>query len=64
VIAVDRQERAGEGSLSAVQAVEDEYGIPVYSIINLNDIVAYGASSNAVPNPDAVKAYRERYGVQ
>jgi orotate phosphoribosyltransferase len=63
VIAVDRQERAGEGSRSAVQAVEDEYGIPVYSIINLNDIVAYGASSGAVPNPDAVKAYRERYGV-
>lgn len=64
VIAVDRQERAGEGSRSAVQAVEDEYGIPVYSIINLNDIVEYSAHSNAVPNPEAVKAYRARYGVQ
>ena len=64
VIAVDRQERAGEGSRSAVQAVEDEYGIPVYSIIDLNDIVAYGASSDAVPNPEAVAAYRARYGVE
>lgn len=63
VIAVDRQERAGEGSRSAVQAVEDEYGIPVYSIINLDDIVAYGASSDSVHNTEAVVAYRARYGV-
>ena len=64
VIAVDRQERAGEGHRSAVQAVEDEYQIPVYSIINLNDIVAYGAESDAVSDPQAVENYRARYGVQ
>jgi len=64
VIAVDRQERAGESSRSAVQAVEDEYGIPVYSIINLNDIVTYAEHSDAVPDRQAVEAYRERYGVQ
>jgi len=63
VIAVDRQERAGDDSRSAVQAVADEYGIPVYSIINLDDIVAWSEQSNAVPDPDAVKAYRVRYGV-
>ncbi len=64
VIAVDRQERAGESRRSAVQAVEDEYGIPVYSIINLNDIVTYAEHSDAVPDRQAVEAYRERYGVQ
>ena len=64
VIAVDRQERAGESSRSAVQAVEDEYGIPVYSIINLNDIVTYAEHSDAVPDRLVVEAYRERYGVQ
>ena len=63
VIAVDRQERAGKGSRSAVQAVEDTYGIPVYSIIDLNDIVEYGLHSDAVPNPEAVEAYRAQYGV-
>jgi orotate phosphoribosyltransferase len=63
VIAVDRQERAGEGHRSAVQVVEDEYQIPVYSIINLNDIVAYGVQSDAVPDPQAVEAYRAQYGV-
>ena len=63
VIAVDRQERAGEGNRSAVQAVEDAYGIPVYSIVDLNDIVEYGLHSDAVPNPQAVEAYRAQYGV-
>ncbi len=64
VIAVDRQERAGEDSRSAVQAVEDEFGIPVYSIINLDDIVTWSEHSNAVPDPQAVQAYRERYGIK
>ena len=64
VIAVDRQERAGEDSRSAVQAVEDEFGIPVYSIINLDDIVAWSEHSNSVPDSQAVQAYRNRYGVK
>ncbi|MCP4008600.1 MAG: orotate phosphoribosyltransferase [Proteobacteria bacterium] len=64
VIAVDRQERAGDSSRSAVQAVEDEYNIPVYSIVNLDDIVSYAEHSDAVPDRQAVEAYRERYGVQ
>lgn len=63
VIAVDRQERTGDGEVSAVQAVQAEYNIPVYSIINLDDIVAYSMQSNAVPNPQAVEDYRQRYGV-
>ncbi len=63
VIAVDRQERAGEGGMSAVQAVEDQYGLPVYSIIDLGDIIAYGAASDSLPNAKAVLAYRERYGL-
>lgn len=62
VIAVDRQERAGEGERSAVQAVEDEFGIPVHAIVTLDDIVAYGAHSGKVPNVEAVRAYRARYG--
>lgn len=63
VIAVDRQECAGEQRRSAVQAVEDELGIPVYSIVSLDDIVAYSANSNAIPNANLVAAYRSEYGV-
>lgn len=64
VIAVDRQECAGENSRSAVQAIEDEFGIPVYSIIDLDDIVAWSEHSNTVPDPQAVQAYRSRYGIK
>lgn len=63
VIALDRQER-GQGPLSAIQEVERRYGIPVVSIVRLDDLLAHLADK-----PDfaqaraAVQAYRERYGV-
>ncbi len=65
VIAVDRQERAGEATISAVQEVEQRYGMPVYSIVNLDAIVSYATSTETtrIPNVDAVVAYREKYGV-
>ena len=63
VIAVDRQECAGDSALSAVQAVAQNYGIPVYSIINLDDIVAYSQGSKGAGDADAVAAYRLKYGV-
>ena len=65
VIAVDRQERAGDAAYSAVQDVEQRYGMPVYSIVNLDAIVAYAqvAGTALIPNVDAVLAYRDRYGV-
>jgi len=38
VITLDRMEK-GQGALSAIQEVEQQYGIPVYSIITLKDII-------------------------
>ncbi len=64
VIALDRMER-GSGDLSAVQEVESGYDIPVVSVANLDDLIAYLEG-----NPDlersllAVSAYRSRYGVR
>lgn len=40
VVAVDRQER-GQGALSAIQEVERDFGMPVISIIRLDQIIAY-----------------------
>uniref|UniRef100_UPI003D2D6D37 orotate phosphoribosyltransferase n=1 Tax=Methylophaga lonarensis TaxID=999151 RepID=UPI003D2D6D37 len=40
VIALDRQER-GKGQMSAIQEVEQQHGIPVISIISLNDLLSY-----------------------
>ncbi len=64
VIALDRAEIADRRELSAVQYVEKEYGIPVYSIINLGDLIAYLENDETAGEfADAIKDYRERYGV-
>ena len=71
LIALDRMEKSGaEGALSqlsAVQEVEQSYGMPVIPIANLNDLFAYlsgpGASAELAQFKPAVAAYREKYGV-
>jgi orotate phosphoribosyltransferase len=63
VIALDRQER-GEGHLSAVQEVTERFGIPVFPIVTLDILISYLAErSEPQPFLDAVRIYRERYGV-
>jgi orotate phosphoribosyltransferase len=62
-IALDRQER-GAGTLSAAQEVRQTYTIPVISIATLDDLVGYLAADAALtPRLEAVRSYRERYGV-
>lgn len=64
VIAVDRQER-GRGELSAVQEVEQRWGIKVEPIVTLDDIVTHledtGAHTEHLP---ALRAYRAEYGIR
>jgi orotate phosphoribosyltransferase len=63
VIALDRQER-GQDRRSAIQEVRESIGIPVCSIVTLADLVAYLEEASDSGGPlDAVRAYRERYGV-
>ena len=67
-IALDRQEKAAEGGvdspLSAVQQVQQRYGLPVVAVAGLADLLAFleDAPELAAHRP-AVLAYRERYGV-
>ncbi|MCF7521889.1 orotate phosphoribosyltransferase [Neisseria sp. ZJ106] len=61
-IALDRMEK-GTGELSAVQEVEQQYGLPVVAIASLNDLLAlleHNADFNRYLEP--VRAYRQRYG--
>jgi len=62
-IALDRQER-GQGALSAVQEVQQDYAIPVVSIAGLEDLIHYlqGAPELAQFRP-AIEKYRAEYGV-
>jgi orotate phosphoribosyltransferase len=63
VIALDRQEK-GRGELSAIQEVEQQYGIPVLSIVKLENLITYLEQQPAMQaNLTAVQAYREQYGV-
>ena len=63
VIALDRQER-GTGDKSAIQEVEETYGIPVISIIKLADLIAYLADHpDLKAHLEKVEAYRSEYGV-
>jgi orotate phosphoribosyltransferase len=70
MIALDRMERSGRDDAlsanSAVQEVSAAYGMPVVSIANLDDLLAYisaGGNSELAQHRDAVAAYRSRYGV-
>lgn len=65
LVALDRQEK-GTGARSAIQEIEQEYDIPVVSIITLDQIVQYleESADEALKNHlAAVKAYKQDYGV-
>jgi len=70
LIALDRMERSGTaidvGEKSAVQAVEEEFGLPVIAIANLADLMSFLTASSDTELTaylPAVKAYREQYGI-
>jgi len=68
LIALDRMERAGPDDAlsahSAVQDVEQRYGIPVVSIASLADIMAVMENDEALaPHRQRVADYRNKYGV-
>ncbi|HEY2344685.1 MAG TPA: orotate phosphoribosyltransferase [Xanthomonadaceae bacterium] len=63
LIALDRQERAGESEQSATDAVRAEFGIPVLAIAGLGELLqlAEGRAELAAHH-EALLAYRRRYG--
>ncbi len=63
LIGLNRQEK-GQGELSAIQEVEQSFGVPVVSIINLNHIIHYlEGQTNQQDMVNKIKAYRANYGV-
>ncbi|MGQ7243991.1 orotate phosphoribosyltransferase [Salinicola sp. V024] len=76
VIALDRQERGQDADglkpHSAIQEVEATYNMPVVSIVNLDQLLAYLETrqprggedgSSVAQHAEAIRAYRDRYGV-
>jgi orotate phosphoribosyltransferase len=62
LLALDRQERAPESRLSAVQEVRSQYGIPVVTVVNLADLMQHTALQGRKEDLERMKSYRERYG--
>jgi uridine monophosphate synthetase len=72
VVALDRQEKTGKdgelSEISAIQSVQEEFGVPVHSIVGLDGLLSYletlGGAHGLAEHADAVRAYRKRYGVE
>jgi orotate phosphoribosyltransferase len=66
VIALDRQEK-GLGDISAIKEIEQQYQIPVVSIIKLEHLITYltenqNNHSDLSQYAEKVKKYRDEYG--
>ena len=62
IVALDRQEK-GKGELSAIQEVEQIFGITVLSIINLSHIIDYLKTSDDSKILAKIQSYRSQYGI-
>jgi len=63
LIALNRQER-GQGQLSAIQEVEQDYGMPVVSIVSLAQVLEFlGQDEQLKRHLPAVEAYLDQYGI-
>jgi len=62
-ISLDRMER-GASELSAVQEVQERFGVPVISIATAEDLLSYLQSQpDMAQHLDAISEYRRHYGV-
>jgi orotate phosphoribosyltransferase len=62
IVALDRMEK-GQTKLSAIQEIEKDYNIFVYSIINMQDIINYLQTKGEKKYLTAMQQYREKYGI-
>ena len=61
-VMVDRKEK-GQGEKGAMVELEEEFGFPVYSVVDVHDIIEYLEEDPAnAENVARIKKYRETYG--
>ena len=61
-VMVDRKEK-GQGEKGAMVELEEEFGFPVYSVVDVHDIIEYLEEDPAnAENVARIKKYREVYG--
>ena len=63
-VMVDRKEK-GQGEKGAMVEIEEEFGFPVYSVVDVYDIMEYLEEDEAnKENVDRIKKYLEVYGAK
>ncbi|GAB2665213.1 orotate phosphoribosyltransferase [Arenimonas aestuarii] len=63
LIALDRQERGQEGERSAAEEVTAEFGLPVFAVAGLDELLAHADERPGLAgHKDALVAYRSAYG--
>ena len=63
-VMVDRKEK-GKGDKGAMVEIEEEFGFPVYSVVDVYDIIEYlEENEENRENVDRIKKYLEVYGAK
>lgn len=62
VIALDRKEK-GQDERSAVQQIQEDFGVPVHGLVDIDDIIAFLKNEGETSHLPKMLAYREQYGV-
>ena len=65
LISVDRQEK-GQNDMSAIEEFKQNYNLPVYSIVQLDDIIEYAIKNSVIDEKinKKISQYRTRYGIE
>jgi orotate phosphoribosyltransferase len=64
LLALDRQERAPDSELSAVQQVQTSFGLPVVAVVTLGNLMDHMSGQGRQAELDRMQAYRARYGLK
>ena len=62
VIILDRKER-GQDERSAVCQIKEDFGVPVFALVDIDDIIAFLQAKGETEHLVKMQAYREQYGV-
>lgn len=63
VVCLDRQEK-GQEDRSAIQEIEEDFGMPVISIVSLDDLVTFlSQDADRQQDLESIKSYQVRYGI-
>ncbi len=62
IVALDRKEK-GQDERSAVQQIHDDFGVPVYSLVDIDDIIEFVKATGESEHLAKMLEYREQYGV-